>query len=107
MTIQNPKFIISQIKRLLMELEKSLDATPVSKGKITSKKPRGLTGEIFGLIQEGFFNEPRSLSEIQEKLRAEGIKKNSSELMRPLLQLIKKKFLERNKIEKKYKYQRR
>ena len=105
MTIQNTKFIISQIKRLLMELEKSLDATSVSRDEVISKKPRGLTGEIFDLIQEDFFNEPRSLFEIQEKLREEGIKKNSSELMRPLLQLIKKKFLKRNKIEKKYKYQ--
>jgi len=107
MTTQNPKFIIGQIKRLLIELEKSLDATPVLKSEITSKKPRGLTGEIFGLIQEGFFNKPRSLSEIQKKLRAEGIKKNSSELMRPLLQLIKKKFLKRDKPDKTYKYQRR
>lgn len=107
MTTKNPKFLINQIRELLLELEQSLNAALVSKGKIIPKKPRGLTGEVSNLIQEGFFDEPRSLSEIREKLRAEGIKKNSSELMRPLLQLIKKKFLKRDKIEKKYKYQHR
>lgn len=104
MTTKNPKFIINQIRQLLSELE-GLDVLSVSKGKITPTPLRGLTGEVSNLIQEGFFDQPKDLSEIREKLRAEGIKKNSSELMRPLLQLIKKKFLKRDKIEKKYKYQ--
>lgn len=106
MTTKNPKFIINQIRELLLELE-GLNFPLASKGKTMSTSLRGLTGEIFNLIQEGFFNQPKDLSEIREKLKAEGIKKNSSELMRPLLQLIRKKFLKRNKIEKKYKYQHR
>ncbi|TET84173.1 MAG: hypothetical protein E3J36_02090 [Candidatus Nealsonbacteria bacterium] len=106
MTTKNPKFIINQIRELLLELE-GLNIPLASKGKIAPTPFRGLTGEVSNLIQEGFFDQPKDLSEIREKLRAEGIKKNSSELMRPLLQLIKKRFLKRDKIEKKYKYQRR
>jgi len=106
MTIKNSKFIINQIRELLSELE-SLSLPLISKSKTTPTSFRGLTGEIFNLIQEGFFDRPKNLSEIREKLKAEGTKKESSELMRPLLQLIKKKFLKRDIIEKKYKYQRR
>ncbi len=107
MTTKNPEFIINQIKKLLTDLEKSLKISSISKSKELSKKPHGLTGEIFDLMQEGFFEAPKSLSEIREKLKAEGVKKKSSELMRPLLQLIKKKFLKREKVNQKYKYQSR
>ncbi|MGD0208073.1 MAG: hypothetical protein ABSC89_10745 [Verrucomicrobiota bacterium] len=94
--------IIGQIEALLGELKTSLGAKPPKNINEPSKvKPvvnfSGLAGEIYNLIQEGFFKEPKAISEIQNKLRLEGIKKPTTSLMSPLLLLIRKKALIRSK----------
>ncbi len=95
--------IIEKIESLLRELKVSLGATPQKHTKIATKTSKtemafsGLTGEIYGLVQDGFFKEPKSISEIQHKLRLEGIKKPTTALSGPLLLLIRKKVLGRTK----------
>lgn len=99
--------LITGIEVLLNELKLSLN----QEGKlvITStpeKKLNGLTGQVYDLTKEGFFDQPKTISDIHQKLRAEGIIKPVTSLMRPLLYLVKKKFLKREKSEKgQYRYQ--
>ena len=118
-TIKNMKNnleIIGKIESLLEELKVSLGATPQKHAKVAAKTPNaetifsGLTGNIYGLVQEGFFKAPKAISEIQNKLQLEGIKKPTTALSGPLLTLIRKKVLERAKSadgKGTYKYQQR
>jgi hypothetical protein len=95
--------IIGEIESLFGKLKVSLGATPQKHTKVVAKTPKaetafsGLTGDIYSLVQDGFFKEPKAISEIQGKLRLEGIKKPTTALSGPLLLLIRKKFLGRTK----------
>lgn len=108
MNKKDPKTIITQIESLLQELKLSID---VGKGNVAvsgHRKPAGLTGDLYGLISEGFFDQSRTLSDIHKKLRVEGINKPVTSLMKPLLYLIKNRMLKRKKPDKgQYQYQRR
>lgn len=108
MNKKDPNTIISQIETLLKELRFLIERGNNSFVAPGLKKPAGLTGDLYSLIGEGFFDQPKTLSEIHEKLRVEGINKPVTSLMKPLLYLIKKKILKRNKPDKgQYQYQRR
>ncbi len=92
--------IVNKIEALLGELKISLTGGAIGlpkKSKTISSPKRfsGLTGEIFNLIQEGFFKEPKNISEIQNKLRLEGINKPTTSLMSPLILLVRKKVIGR------------
>lgn len=93
--------LVSEIENLVNELKISLNhgitsvASPVSR-----KRLNGLTGQFQDLIEEGFFDTPRAISDINSKLRAEGIIQPTTSLMRPLLYLVKNKYLRREKPEK-------
>jgi hypothetical protein len=94
--------IIGQIETLFGELKISLGANhPKGAKKPSDEKPvanfSGLTGEIYNLIQEGFFKEAKTISEVQAKLRLEGVNKPTTSLMKPLILLIRKKALGRSK----------
>jgi hypothetical protein len=100
------KQIIEQIEELLIQLKQSLNVPSESsshdKGKrqLIFKQGRGfsgLTGNIFELIEEGFFDEPKTISDLQKKLKDRGIKKPTTALMPSLKLLITKKVLDRNK----------
>ena len=100
--MNNPFEIVDKIEALLTELKTSLGATP---SKTRKPQPKagpeekgfsGLTGEIHNLVQEGFFKEPKTLSEIQNKLRLEGVNKPTTSLMKPLILLIRRKVLGRS-----------
>ena len=108
--------IIERIEALLGELKGSLGGAALKHAKVpatTTKVDKafsGLTGNIYGLVQDGFFKVPKSISEIQNKLQLEGIKKPTTALSGPLLTLIRKKVLERAKSadgKGTYKYQQR
>jgi hypothetical protein len=108
--------IIEKIESLLEELKDSLGGTSHKHAKASPPAPKtgkafsGLTGNIYGLVQEGFFKAPKAISEIQNKLQLEGIKKPTTALSGPLLTLIRKKVLERAKSadgKGTYKYQQR
>jgi hypothetical protein len=94
--------IVEQIEILLGKLKTSLGAkSPNGKKKLSKVEPvaafSGVAGEIHNLIQEGFFKEPKAISEIQNKLRLEGVNKPTTSLMTPLLLLIRKKVIGRSK----------
>ena|ERR1022692_1304982 len=95
--------IIAKIESLLGELKDSLGGISHKPAKVSSMTPKtdkafsGLTGNIYGLVQDGFFKAPKAISEIQNKLQLEGIKKPTTALSGPLLTLIRKKVLERAK----------
>jgi hypothetical protein len=106
------KRIIDQIEALLAELKKEV-GVPVSAMKENKKSAAqenfsGLTGEVFTLVAEGFFDNAKNLSDIQIKLKEEGINKPTTALMKPVLMLIRKKVLGRKKPEKgQYQYYKR
>ncbi len=106
------KKIIEQIEILLEDLKKEI-GMPVgvvkeSKKVASEESFSGLTGEVFNLVMEGFFDNSKSLSDIQKKLKEEGINKPTTALMKPVLMLIRKKVLGRNKPEKgQYQYYKR
>jgi hypothetical protein len=111
---RNQEQIINEIELLLAELRqapRSDYGKQNSRGKAHLSPPKpvapfsGIIGEIYALVEEGFFKEPRELSEIQKKLKDEGIVKPTTSLMPPLTRLVRKKILGRNKPPKgKYKY---
>ena len=92
--------LIGKIEALLGELRRELGTTGgktrrASNAGKDSQEYSGLTESIFSLVGEGFFREPRTISEIQKKLRLEGVNKPTTSLMKPLLLLIRKKVLGR------------
>lgn len=100
--------IIEQIEELLIQLKQSLNLpggvlqyknlfrlNPKQKLKFS-----GLTAQIHELIEEGFFNNPKTISDLQKKLKDRGIKKPTTALMPSLQRLIIKKVLDRNKPDK-------
>jgi hypothetical protein len=102
--MDNPIEIIRKIEALLVELKASLGESPskgIKRGR-AKKSPAefsGLSGELYKLVQEGFFKEPnrRKISEIKEKLHQRAINKPTTSLMRPLRLLIKRRILDREK----------
>lgn len=96
--------LIAEMETIITELKLSLNQgnTPVVVSRTSEKKLSGLTKQIFDLTNEGFFDQPKTIADIQMKLRAEGIIKPITSLMRPLLYLIKNKLLKREKSEKGY-----
>lgn len=106
------KQIIEQIELLLVELKKTLKIqTETShrskKLKINSDvhKFSGLTEKISQLIKEGFFDESKTISDLQKKLKDKTINKPTTSLMAPLKLLITKDLLDRTKPDKGlYKY---
>lgn len=106
------KQIIEQIEMLLVELKKTLkiqtEASHQNKKiKISSgvHKFSGLTEKIYELIKEGFFDKPKTISDLQKKLKDRTINKPTTSLMAPLKLLITKDLLDRTKPDKgSYKY---
>ena len=101
--------IIKQMEVLLAELKQSLgiknEGTSHNDGKhkiISNQEQRflGLTGSIYELIEEGFLDDPKTISDLQKKLKDRGIKKPTTTLMPSLRTLIIKKVLDRNKPKK-------
>lgn len=100
--------LIAQIEELLTQLKQSLNmphedlSQPIRHGK---SEFSGLTGRIYELIEEGFLNEPKTISDIQKKLKDRGTKRPTTALMPSLIFLIRKKVLDRDKPDKGlYKY---
>lgn len=90
--------IIESIERLLGDLKGALgEGHPPTKRRHENVpiKTSGLAAEINNLVKEGFFREPRNLSDIQRKLRLDGINKPTSTLTKPLLKLLKAKIIKR------------
>jgi uncharacterized Fe-S cluster-containing MiaB family protein len=90
--------IIEDVEGLLAELKEVIGkghSRSNQKQESVSAKHGGLAGEIYLLVKEGFFDEPRALSDIQKRLRLDGIKKPTTTLTKPLLKLLKAKVIKR------------
>lgn len=101
--------IIEQIEALLIQLKQALNVPSKNAphgGKSRPSIPKqgrdfsGLTGNIYELLEEGFFNQPKTISDLQKKLKDRGIKKPTTALMPSLKRLIVKKVLDRSKPDK-------
>jgi len=101
--------IIEQIEALLIELKQSLNVpNKTSRAHYKQLKSAnnqgyrfsGLTGKIYEFIEEGFFDEPKTISDLQKKLKDRGTNKPTTALMPSLKLLIIKKVLDRNKPDK-------
>ncbi len=114
MTKMTNQQIIEQIETLLTQLKQSLNLSHKvmlnypKKHQVITKQRRvfsGLTGSIYELLEEGFFDESKTITELQKKLKDRGINKPTTAIMPSLKVLIKNKVLDRNKPDKGlYKY---
>jgi len=109
--MRDPKLIIGEIKDLLDELSTSFGVKPTH-DKTTNKAsrlaafPKGALGAINILIEEKFFNTPKEISTVLEKLKEIGHYHRSTAIAMNLLNLTKRRILNRfkNKETKNWEY---
>jgi hypothetical protein len=65
------------------------------KGKVGGK-PTGTTPRLLNLIEEGFFAQPRSLTEIRESLDERGFHYRLEDLGTPLRRMVRRRHLRRS-----------
>lgn len=109
--MRDPKIIIDEIKGLLDELGSSCGVKS-SRGKITSQmsksiaSPKGALGAINILIDEKFFDVPKEISAVMERLKEIGHYHKRTAIAMNLLNLTKRRILNRfkNKETKNWEY---
>ena len=99
---------LAELERRVERLEERLDRIEKTiSGKIEGK-PLKVKPSIFSLLvrlrDEGFFAEPRLLSDIKRRLEEEGYYYPLSSLTEPLLRAVRKRVLGRVKKEGKWAY---
>ena len=109
--MRDPKTIIGEIKNLLEELDSSLGSKTahsknVGKVREATVSPKGALGAINILIDEKFFDTPKEISTILEKLKEIGHYHKSTAIAMNLLNLTKRRILNRfkNKETKNWEY---
>jgi len=109
---RNPKIILSEIKDLINELEKMIGGVSSTHTKSSSKQssptttPKGALGAITMLLDEGFLDTPKGISQIMEKLKQIGHYHKRPAISMNLLNLTKRRVLNRfkNKETKNWEY---
>lgn len=109
---RNPKVIAAEIKELVAELEASLGVqssqAPLksSRGGVARSVPKGAFGAVTMLIEEGFFDAPKEISTIMDKLKQMGHYHTRPAVAMNLLNLTKRRVLNRfkNKETKNWEY---
>ena len=95
---KNPKKITEQIINLVNELAK-LAGTKTKKFPVsirtTKEKAIGTTGGLRSLVEESYFDSPKQLSEIVDKLRQEGRHYSQAAVSMGLLNLVRERILTR------------
>jgi len=93
--------LVAQIKKLVDELAALNDGHTPSHGRSHNKKTvankKGAAGAISILIEEGFFDSPKNLKSIQEKLKEIGRYYSRELVSMNLLNLVKRRVLSRQK----------
>lgn len=109
--MRDPKIIIDEIKNLLDELAVSSGAKPsqgqgADKVKSGTSSPKGALGAINMLIEEKFFNVPKGMPAVMEKLKEMGHYHKPTAVGMNLLNLYKRRILNRfkNKETKNWEY---
>jgi len=101
---------IVEIKKKLEEHEKritQLEKSPKRKEKSTSAKRTTILDMLDGLKADGFFDQPKLLADIVNKLAEEGYHYPQSSLTRPLQRATRGKMLGRLKQNGKWAYAKR
>lgn len=109
--MKDSKTIINEIKSLLDELDASFGAKPghsqaADKVKSIASFPKGALGAIDMLIEEKFFDAPKGISTVIEKLKGMGHYHKSTAVAMNLLNLTRRRILNRfkNKETKNWEY---
>lgn len=95
--------VIKRIERLLKDHEKRISVLEKKKvSKTTSKtktwyRPGSTIEKIVTLIEEGFFNKPKSLSAIISKLKTKDYHLKASDLTLPLRKIVREGLLRKTK----------
>ena len=104
---RNPKIIIAEIKALITELEESVGIEPSQvlfkaspRRPVARAIPKGAFGAVTMLIQEGFFDAPKEISTIMDKLKQIGHYHTRPAVAMNLLNLTKRRVLNRFKNKK-------
>ena len=102
--MKNPKEILSEIKGLVDELELFIDDNPsintkkgVKRRYPSTKTPKGALGVINMLLDEGFFDSPKEIASVMKKLKEIGHYHNKPAVSMNLLNLTKRRILNRLK----------
>lgn len=110
---KNPKQLAENIITLVLELAELAGGKIETRPARVPRSPResrkdtsGATGGLRVLIDEGYFDSPRQLPEIIERLKQEGRHYSSAAISMGLLNLVKERVLIRfrDKGDKKWKY---
>ena len=109
--MRDPKLIINEIKGLLEELDGSFNETPahgkaVNRVSANKSLQKGALGAINMLIGENFFDAPKEISAILQKLKEIGRYHKPTAVAMNLLNLTKRRILNRfqNKETKNWEY---
>ena len=98
---------ISNIEKMLSDIQKptsKVTSKPKQQNLPKEKKYTGLAGSLIDLTSESFFDTPKELKEIREKLKANAVFYPTTNYPDALLRLVKNKKLRRLKEDKKWKY---
>lgn len=109
---RNPKTILSEIKGLVNELESAMGGGLPAQKKVSPKQPsavampKGALGAITMLLDEEFFDTPKEIAQVMEKLKQIGHYHKRPAISMNLLNLSKRRILNRfkNKETKNWEY---
>jgi hypothetical protein len=93
--------ILSQLIRQELNVAKSVapDAAaarrPAARKKVAGQRSDGTTSRLLNLVEEGFFSQQRSLSEIRTVLAERGFHYQVEDLGTPVTRLVRRKYLRR------------
>lgn len=96
-----------KIEKIDKKLEGDKTKSLPKKEKQLEKKPTTLTGLIIQFKKDGFFDKPKTLKEITQKLQEQGWHYPKTSLSRPLQRLLRKREIGRVAIKGKWAYVRR
>jgi len=96
--------IVKEYKDLLKDLQEALGQKqqPIRTTSITGSKPKsqqiqgGLKADIVTAVNEGFFDQKRTLTDLKTNLAKKGIIKPLTSLSGPMKELVRDKVLERD-----------
>jgi hypothetical protein len=88
--------LVAQIKQLVEELATLSSSTTHSPKQKLSSSKKGAAGAISMLIDEGFFNSPKNLNSILDKLKEIGRYYSKGLVSMNLLNLVKRRILSRH-----------
>lgn len=99
---RKPQLILSEIRVLIEELQSTLGGVEIRPNRPGSKQtsmpiPKGALGAITMLINEGYFNTPKEMSLLMEKLKEMGHYHKRTAVAMNLLNLTKRRVLNRFK----------